>query len=112
VDRVLTAARRLLIAGPAASWIAAWALAGRGWPIGAIARALGTDSGTVILAIVRVRNTPEYLALASSLLRFRLSGHEVQGNETLPSFARAQWRAGTRISPRDQPQMNAHPYCP
>lgn len=74
VDRILTAARRLSPAGPAASWIAAWALAGRGWRTCAIARAMGTDHRTVILAIVRVRNTPEFLALASSLLRSRLSG--------------------------------------
>jgi hypothetical protein len=69
VDRILTAARRLSPTGPAASWVTAWALAGRGWRTCAIAQALGTDHRTVILAIVRVRNTPEYLALASSLLR-------------------------------------------
>jgi hypothetical protein len=73
-DRIFTAARRLSPAGPAAFWIAVWALAGRGWRTRAIARALGTDHRTVILAIVRVRNTPEFLALASSLLRSRLSG--------------------------------------
>jgi hypothetical protein len=74
VDRILTAARRLSPASPAASWIAAWALAGRGWRTSGIAQALGTDHRSVILAIARVRNTPEFLALASSLLRSRLSG--------------------------------------
>jgi hypothetical protein len=73
VDRILIAARRLSPASQASSWIAAWALADRGWRTCALARALGTDHRTVILAIVRVRNTPEFLALASSLLRSLLS---------------------------------------
>jgi hypothetical protein len=71
VDRILSAARRLFPADPAAPWIVAWALGDRGWPMRAIARSLGMDGGLVVLAMVRVRNTPELLAAASALLPSR-----------------------------------------
>lgn len=83
VDRILSAARRLFPAGPAASWIVAWALGGRGWPMRAIARSLGMDGHLVVLAMVRVRNTPELLAAASALLALT-----DQRNEFIPLYTR------------------------
>ena len=121
VEHILTAARRLLPNGPAAYWIAAWALARRGWRMHTIARALRTDRPTIILAIVRVRHTPEFLALARSLVRSRLDDRAARPDhvavhrgaksrdETQPALP-VRSGAGEPASPCDPPQVNSHPY--